>query len=214
MVSETGTVHVVAPRTTGEHRPSTAAGLLGSARMLSLAIQETVESKLQTELAGDRLSRSQWKLLEIFTTTTVGNVTEVAAYLGVSTAAASKAVDRLVRLNLLERTIDTLDRRHVRLALSPEGERLARAFLDGLHVRLQGLLGESGTSDLAEIRCLLDQLTARVLNAVGNPSGICLQCGLNAREACLVDEILRRDCLFHVLQRNNGARARTSPDGA
>lgn len=182
--------------------------------MLSLAIQETVESKLQMELAGDRLSRSQWKLLEIFTTTTVGNVTEVAAYLGVSTAAASKAVDRLVRLNLLERTIDTLDRRHVRLALSPEGERLARAFLDGLHVRLQGLLGESGTSDLAEIRRLLDQLTARVLNAVGNPSGICLQCGLNAREACLVDEILRRDCLFHVLQRNNGARARTSPDGA
>ncbi|MCC6265472.1 MAG: winged helix DNA-binding protein [Bryobacterales bacterium] len=179
--------------------------------MLSLAIQESVELKLQTELAGDRLSRSQWKLLEIFATTTVGNVTEVAAYLGVSTAAASKAVDRLVRLHLLERTVDTLDRRHVRLALSPEGKTLAHAFLQGLNLRLHELLGEAESRDLAEIRRVLDELTAKVLNAVGNPSGICLQCGLNAREECLVDEILRRDCLFHLLHRSDGVRSRTLP---
>src|SRR5690606_8865803 len=129
----------------GSGSPCSAGQLLGAARILSLAVQETVESKLQTELAGDRLSRSQWKLLEIFATTQVGTVTEVAAYQGVSTAAASKAVERLARLNLLQRAVDTQDRRHVRLSLSAEGYALANAYLRRLDLRLTELLEASGT---------------------------------------------------------------------
>lgn len=211
MDSAAGGVRVGPLRTIEGQSPRPALELLGAARMLSLAIQEALEVRLQAELAGDRLSRSQWRLLEIFATTTVGNVTEVATYLGVSTAAASKAVDRLVRLKLLDRSVDTQDRRHVCLSLSPEGEALASAYLQRLNLRLNELVGDTGNGNLAEIRHALDRITARVINVAGNSAEICIQCGLNARENCLVEEILHRDCSFHLLHRSAETRLQTPP---
>src|SRR5690606_35435372 len=127
---------------------------------------ELVERKLHQELAGNRLSRSQWKLLEIFATTTVGTVTEVAAYQGISTAAASKAVERLVRLNLLERAVDARARRHIRLSLSAEGRMLATSYLRQINSRVAELLEPNSVDDLAESSRVLERLTVRVLSAV------------------------------------------------
>ncbi len=49
------------------------------------------------------------------------SVSEVGEQLGVSNAAASQAVDRLVGLDLIERTEDPDDRRTKRLALTQQG---------------------------------------------------------------------------------------------
>ncbi|MDZ7637866.1 MAG: MarR family transcriptional regulator [Bryobacterales bacterium] len=175
--------------------------LLGAARILCLAVQETVESKLQQDLAGDRLSHSQWKLLEIFATTAVGNVTEVAAYQGVSTAAASKAVDRLVRLNLLARAEDPSDRRHIRLSLTVEGRTLTAEYLERLNRKLAEIFASADAGPLAPLREALDKLTASVLGAASNASQICVQCGLNGRESCLMEDAFARECLFHAVHR-------------
>jgi DNA-binding MarR family transcriptional regulator len=191
----------IPPGPQGTNLPHPAGHLLGTARILALAVQETVESKLQAEIAGDRLSPSQWKLLEIFATTEVGNVTEVAAYQGVSTAAASKAVDRLVRLGLLERAEDHEDRRHIRLSLSPEGSRMSSAYLARLEARLSELFSCLSADDLAHLSSQLDQLTTGVLRAASNATQICVQCGLNQREGCLMDEALHRQCLYHSVHR-------------
>ena len=207
ILMENGAGVLIGPsRPHGKAVPRAAGQLLGAARMLSLAIQETVESKLHEELAGDRLSRSQWKLLEIFATTTVGTVTEVAAYQGVSTAAASKAVERLVRLNLLERTVDIRDRRHIRLSLSAEGGSLVTAYLRHLDLRLAELLGANGSDDLAEIGRVLERITVSVLSAADDLSQICIQCELNAREGCLMEATLHRECLFYSVPRIAPAR--------
>ena len=202
---------VVGPRPSGMQNPRPARQLLGAARMLSLAIEELVEWKLQQELAGKRLSRSQWKLLEIFAATTVGTVTEVAAYQGVSTAAASKAVERLVRLNLLERAVDARDRRHIRLSLSAEGRSLATSYLRHINLRVAELLEPNSVDDLAEISRVLERLTVRVLSAVGDSSETCVQCGLNGRESCLMEDALQQDCFFHSLLRTAQTR-QPSPD--
>lgn len=191
----------IPPGPQGTHLPNPAGHLLGTARILALAVQETVESKLQAELAGDRLSPSQWKLLEIFATTEVGNVTEVAAYQGVSTAAASKAVDRLVRLGLLERAEDHEDRRHIRLSLSPEGSRISSAYLARLEARLCELFAGLAVEELNHLSSQLDQLTTTVLRAASNATQICVQCGLNRRAGCLMDEALHRQCLYHSVHR-------------
>lgn len=202
---------VVGPRPSGMQNPRLAWQLLGAARMLSLAIEELVERKLHQELAGNRLSRSQWKLLEIFGTTAVGTVTEVAAYQGISTAAASKAVERLVRLNLLERAVDARDRRHIRLSLSAEGRSLATSYLRQINLRVADLLEPNSVDDLAEIRRVLERLTVRVLRAEGDPSGTCIQCGLNGRESCLMEDALQQDCLYHSILRSAQTR-QPSPD--
>jgi DNA-binding MarR family transcriptional regulator len=49
------------------------------------------------------------------------SVSEVGEQLGVTNAAASQAVDRLVGLGLIQRTEDPVDRRTKQLALTPKG---------------------------------------------------------------------------------------------
>jgi DNA-binding MarR family transcriptional regulator len=51
-------------------------------------------------------------------------VSEIGEQLGVTNAAASQAVDRLVQLGLIERTEDPQDRRAKRLALTQKGRTL------------------------------------------------------------------------------------------
>jgi DNA-binding MarR family transcriptional regulator len=51
-------------------------------------------------------------------------VSEIGGQLGVTNAAASQAVDRLVQLGLIERTEDPEDRRAKRLALTQKGRAL------------------------------------------------------------------------------------------
>jgi DNA-binding MarR family transcriptional regulator len=79
-------------------------------------------------------------------------LTELAPQMGLSVAAAGRAVDRLVRDGLVSRTEDTVDRRIKRLALTDRGsaalERLAEARLVGLR-RFAGTLGESERAALA-----------------------------------------------------------------
>lgn len=48
-------------------------------------------------------------------------VTKLGDHMGVTNAGASQAVDRLVRMGLIERTEDPEDRRAKRLALTPKG---------------------------------------------------------------------------------------------
>ena len=189
------------PGPLGSVSPCSAGQLLGAARILSLAVQETVESKLQAELAGDRLSRSQWKLLEIFATTEVGNVTEVAAYQGVSTAAASKAVDRLVRLNLLERAEDHEDRRHICLSLSEEGRALSAEYGRRMHQRLAELFGTIPPEGLLQLAKELDHLSVEVLRGAGSAAQVCVQCGSHEHDGCLMEDSLNRTCQFHSVHR-------------
>jgi DNA-binding MarR family transcriptional regulator len=72
-------------------------------------------------------------------------LTELAPQMGLSVAAAGRAVDRMVRDGLISRTEDPVDRRVKRLALTDSGQaaigRLAEARLAGLR-RFAATLGE------------------------------------------------------------------------
>jgi DNA-binding MarR family transcriptional regulator len=66
------------------------------------------------------------------------SVSEIGEQLGVTNAAASQAVDRLVGLDLIERTEDPIDRRAKRLALTRKGRTLIER---GIEVRSQWIEG-------------------------------------------------------------------------
>jgi DNA-binding MarR family transcriptional regulator len=65
-------------------------------------------------------------------------VSEVGSQLGVTNAAASQAVDRLVHLGLVERTEDPEDRRAKKLALTSKGRTLIEK---GIEVRSRWVEG-------------------------------------------------------------------------
>jgi len=58
------------------------------------------------------------------------DVSNIAEQLGVSNAAASQLVDRLVQMQLIERKEDAQDRRIKRLALTPLGQALAEKLVN------------------------------------------------------------------------------------
>lgn len=70
------------------------------------------------------------------------NVSDLGEELGVTSAAASQMLERLVQLQLILRTEDPDDRRIKRLALTSKGRRVLQ---DALHIR-QNWMGELANS--------------------------------------------------------------------
>ena len=66
-------------------------------------------------------------------------VSEIGEQLGVTNAAASQAVDRLVQLGLIERTEDPEDRRAKRLALTQKGHDLIDEGVEARSKWIEGL---------------------------------------------------------------------------
>src|SRR5579862_8505616 len=69
---------------------------LGSARVFAWSVREVIERTVLREVAGDRLTFSQLKLLYLVAHTDVLNIGDAAAFLGVTCGAASRSVDKLV----------------------------------------------------------------------------------------------------------------------
>jgi DNA-binding MarR family transcriptional regulator len=58
------------------------------------------------------------------------DISDISRQMGVTNAAASQLVDQMVRLGLLDRMEDPIDRRIKRLALTPTGHALAEKLVD------------------------------------------------------------------------------------
>lgn len=197
------------PLTQGDPTRHNLLDLIGAVRMLSETVEELVERRLQQEIAGERLSHSQWKLLEIFALTEVGNVTDLATFQGVSTAAASKAVDRLVRLGLLTRTEDPDDRRHICLSLSDEGRQLINTYLNELERRITQLFPPSALVESGELTDGLEGLLASSQAMKQDLERICSRIHLTRHSACVVEQKMGGKCSHRM---NSRARARLSQD--
>src|ERR1035437_8036887 len=68
--------------------------LLGSAHLFLAAVSGVMEQQLLSEIVGKQLSLSQLKILKLLDLTEAHHVGDVAAFLGVSDAAASKLLSR------------------------------------------------------------------------------------------------------------------------
>jgi MarR family transcriptional regulator for hemolysin len=66
-------------------------------------------------------------------------VSEIGEQMGVTSAAASQAIDRLVLQGLIERTEDPIDRRAKRLALTPKGRMLIEKGIEARSRWVEGL---------------------------------------------------------------------------
>jgi DNA-binding MarR family transcriptional regulator len=83
-------------------------------------------------------------------------VTEVGDHLGVSNAAASQMVDRLVQQGLIERAEDPSDRRVKQLSLTPMGLRLV---LDSIEARRHWMEQLTDFLDSEELEQIIQALT-------------------------------------------------------
>ncbi len=169
---------------------------LGSAHIFAHAVSQVIEEKLWREAAGNQLSVSQLKLLKLVSLAGDHKIGDVAAFLGISNAAASKAVDKLVRRMLLRRSEGEADRRAIHLSVTGPGRRLLEAHEAATRAKLGEILGDVPAEELTDVARLLDRLSARILGYAAKSEEICVQCSIYFRDKCLVHEELSRQCQY------------------
>ncbi len=91
---------------------------VGSAHLFSSALTEVLQAGLLRQVGGAQLSISQLKLLQLLSVAETQTIGDLAAFLGVSSAAASKMVDKLVQRGWLSRVVGATDRRSAHVSLT------------------------------------------------------------------------------------------------
>ena len=170
---------------------------LGSVRILSTTIDEWMEQELR-EVTDDRVTPSQLKVLKLVARTNARRIGDVANFLAVSNAAASKAVDRLVRRRLVRRAEAAADRRAVELSLTPEGRTLLAQYEAATNQVLKELFGSLDQDQLKNTGQFLDQLSTEVVKTGRVRDGICLRCGIHFRDRCILRQSVGKNCYFHM----------------
>jgi DNA-binding MarR family transcriptional regulator len=169
---------------------------LGSAHVFASAIREIIEQRLLDQAAGGQLTVTQANILKLAAMTDRYKLGDVASFLDVSNAAASKAVDRLVRRNLLQRTEDEKDRRSIRLSLTPAGHGLLAAYEAARRQKLERIFCQFPREEIRHAAELLDRISADVIDHTADPEELCLKCGIYFREKCLVRQLIKRNCFY------------------
>ena len=178
---------------------------LGSAHIFSRTVNELLQEELRA-ITHDHLTFSQLKLLKLIAVTDSYNLSEFASFLGVSTAAASKAVDRLVRRGLLARATSETDRRAVRLTLTAEGQRTLDDYEVATRDVLEAVFADVASDGLERTARLLDRLSVSLLERGDKLDQACFRCGIYFREECLLRDSGMHHCYYHSVQGGSSAR--------
>jgi DNA-binding MarR family transcriptional regulator len=171
---------------------------LGAVYVFSTMVNVLTEEDLLRDASHGLLTPSQMKLLRLVDLNDGLTVGDAAAFLRVSKAAASKAVDKLVKKLFLQRSSGQTDRREIRLSLTDESRKILARYENAREQKLREIFSMSVPAELSTISALLDCFSARIAieNSSAQPGRLCLQCGTYFRKNCLLRTQLGRQC-FH-----------------
>ena len=169
---------------------------LSSARVFAWSVREVIERSVLREVAGDKLSFSQLKLLYLVAHTDALNIGDAASFLGVTCGAASRAVDKLVHRRLLRRVAPAEDRRSFRLSLTETSRKLMDAYQAARDYRTRVALEQFPPEELRRTAELLDRLAGAIVSSSANPEAVCMQCEIYYRDRCRFGEYGRRNCFY------------------
>jgi DNA-binding MarR family transcriptional regulator len=184
---------------------------LGSGHIFTSAVDELMQEQLRA-VSDASVTVAQLRLLLFVSRTHSQTLHAVARFLGVSDAAASKGVDRLVRSDLLRRVEAPLDRRAIHLSLTEGGRRLMKRFRAARNRALTTLFREYSGGDLRRISDQLDHLSATIIVREEDRETICSRCGIYFRSRCLLRERENRTCAFHLSRRDSHEPIVLAPD--
>ena len=170
-------------------------GFLGSAQIFANALGQVLERRTWREASGGQLGVTHLRVLKLAAGPWPSTIGDVAAFLRVSNAGASKAADKLVRLGLLERTAAEGDRRSVYISLTEPGRRILEAYDAALRGGLSEVFLSFAPEEIRQAIGFLDRIAVDIVRRAPHED-FCGQCGIYYREECLFREQLRRQCAY------------------
>lgn len=168
--------------------------VMGASHVYCSVLSDLLDRTL-AKASQEQLAMSQVKLLLLIARPAQRfKVTDVASFLGVTNAAASRSIDRLVQRGLVDRSISVEDRRAVDLSLTPEGRRLLDRFSAVRNAELLRLLGDEPEETLTRVASILDELSVLLLGLDRAQEEGCLRDGAHLRKGCAIRDVLGREC--------------------
>jgi DNA-binding MarR family transcriptional regulator len=169
--------------------------VMGASHLFCTTVNELLERTLG-EASDEQLVLSQVKLLLLIARPGQRfKVTDVADFLGVTNAAASRAIDRLVQRGLIDRSVSPEDRRAVDLSLTPASRQLLDRFTEARNRELLSVLEDYPAEKLETAMELLDELSVRLARLEEHHEERCLRCGIHFRNGCVMRDVLGRECV-------------------
>jgi len=160
--------------------------LLRSSHLFASTVREILEVRLLDEVAPAPLSPSQFHLLKLIVRSGEHPVGQMAEFLGVSAAAASKAIDKLEGLGLLARKVSAGDRRVCLIAASQAGKELVSRYEQRTSEHLAPVLARFQPAEIDELSRLLERFAVHLLKLEEPGSGMCLRCAAYVDDHCPV----------------------------
>jgi DNA-binding MarR family transcriptional regulator len=141
--------------------------VMGASHLFSSSVNDVLEGALK-EATDQELTMSQVKLLLLISNPGQRfKVMDVAEFLGVTNAAASRSIDRLVQRGLVDRTVTPEDRRAVDLTLTPLAEDLLGRFAEARNRELTRRLGHHSAQSMERAFELMERATDLMLQLTG-----------------------------------------------
>jgi DNA-binding MarR family transcriptional regulator len=159
---------------------------LRDSHIYASAVREVLESKLLQDVTSLPLTFSQLRILRCMAGNGSHQVGEVAGWLGVSPPAATRNVDKLVRLGLLVRRRSRGDRRAALIALSPRSRTLMSRYERHTAECLDPLLREFPREEVARFTRSLERFTLSLLRHGQVVQAACLRCAAYFQNSCPV----------------------------
>jgi DNA-binding MarR family transcriptional regulator len=169
--------------------------LLRNSHIFASAVRDILETRLIREVCPYPLTLSQFHLLKLMALNGEHHVGDIAAFLGVSTPAATKNIDKLERHGLVVRAPAPDDRRSTVLSVSPVGRRIVVNYEELKSARLYPLLDRFDAGELDAFADLLERISLSLLDLDPESGGPCLRCAAYLSADCRVGEA-RGGCPF------------------
>jgi DNA-binding MarR family transcriptional regulator len=184
--------------------------LLRESHIFGAVVREVLETSLLRDATPLPLSVSQFRLVKLMALNGHHQVGDVAEYLGVSSPAATKCIDKLERLGLVVRSPSEGDRRATWLAVSARGRRVVRQYEALKAARLANVLGEYPPAELRRLTRLLQRFSVSLLRTgrLGNRG--CLRCAAYIAAPCPVGDVLGGCPYLTTHDARRSARARVA----
>jgi DNA-binding MarR family transcriptional regulator len=173
---------------------------LSGARVFAKAVRDVIEGAVLQEVAGTKLSMPQLKLLYLVAHVDSVTIGDAAAFLGVSSSAASKTVEKLVRRRLLRRSDIQGDRRSSQLSPTESSRRLLQMYEDARNRKAVEIFSQYSPDVLRHIAELLDHLACGIASRRTGTTedAACMQCEIYYRNHCRFGQFGARKCFYQL----------------
>jgi DNA-binding MarR family transcriptional regulator len=179
---------------------------LRCSHIFNAAMREIADPGSLEELSSQPLTVSQLHLLKLVADDGGHKVRDVAAFLGVTSPAATKCIDKLERLELLTRVRSTRDRRTTTLSVSDKGRRLVRTYERLKRQRLEPILEEFDPQEIDRLVELLELFAVSLFRREVPRQRACLFCGAYSDRDCPIGRI-RGSCPYEELESGSSTEA-------